>query len=81
MNKKIIASNGYIGIMALIDHYGDINGVKTDESNRIKKLYFNAAGDSYFKINGRRYYLRDFIKTDILTSAASRSSIFARPAV
>ena len=61
MNKKIIASNGYIGIMALIDHYGDINGVKTDESNRIKKLYFNAAG--------------------ILTSAASRSSIFARPAV
>lgn len=56
MTKKIIASNGYIGITALIDHYGDIIGVKTDESYRTKKLYFNAAGDTYFKINGRRCY-------------------------
>lgn len=62
MYKKIIASNGYIGITALIDCCGDIIGVKTDESNRTKKLYFNDAGDPYFKINGRRYYLRDFIK-------------------
>ena len=65
--QKIIASNGYIGIIA-INHgictqvtYLDYDG----KTVRRAAIYEDIIGfGPYFKVHGEKLYLRDFIRTD-----------------
>lgn len=56
-----IASDGYNAIIELDERN---ERLKTSESPRWKSIKYNASGRAYFYINGRRYYLDQFLKLD-----------------
>lgn len=63
---NITASNG----IKILDIIYDVNDKvkycwfndKGDEKPKIAQIYVNNKGDSYFKVNGKRYYIHEFIK-------------------
>ncbi len=65
-NNKIIASlplcnNASIGIIGANDEK-IIYKFSFEEKCRKAKVYMNNSGEFYFKIQGRRYYLNEFMR-------------------
>lgn len=57
-----IASDGYNAIIELDERN---ERLKTSKSSRWKSIKYNASGRAFFYINGRRYYLDQFLRLDI----------------
>lgn len=61
-NLKVLASDGYTGIVNF-EYYCGEDYVRTTVNNRWKKVQYSIADSQpYFVENGKRKYLRNFIK-------------------
>lgn len=60
MNGTLMASNGYIGIIAIINGVNDY--IKHTNSRKASMLRYNTKGEPYFISHGRRYYMAEFIR-------------------
>ena len=60
---EIIASNGYIGIIEII--YGINDHVKHTNGRKTSMIKYNSKGEAYFISYNKRYYLNEFIKTNL----------------
>lgn len=61
-NTGVIASNGYVGILDIIDDY-----VLTTLNKRYSKIKYTAAGEPYFIKYGVKYFLNEFFRTNFNT--------------
>lgn len=60
---EIIASNGYIGIIEIIYSINDY--VRHTNGRKPSMIKYNSKGDAYFISYGKRYYLNEFIRTNL----------------
>ena len=60
---KVIASNGYIGIIEICHGINDY--IITDTNSYKKRIRYNKNGTSYFIENKQKYNLNDFIRSDL----------------